>query len=477
MNFFHYLQNKIGPAEFTKWSLRAAALWLLAVYPLLLWFSPGVLPSLIKPAGHLDFYQYYSGAVVVRERIWDSLYATPKWDVYNAPNHFVPAYRTFLFDPAFASRNLAFYPEYNTLEGSDRPPKLKAVFPQGDASPEGPVYSYVYPPPTALLCSPLALVNFDCAANRLWPTAAALFLFFLTFFASQIYRILQGGAASYGEGLVALACLVFSTRGETTIISGNVNPILGGCVACCCYSLLRSRMLAFSCAYIPLIIFKPIGLAWLPLLVLGRKYGRALIYLTAITLILNGIVMAAAGIKVYRDFLSICPLLSIPVGHGLVPTLLRNFGFYPHLLYTILNLAGLGLLYYGYLKNGEKGWALNASRPPIILAAFLAGTLALVCLFNNVSWPAYGSNFLFFPLLGWMLHEGNLATGAWRTTIRAVTLLSFLILVGTGFWYLLFGKATITFFIFDLLFPYEGIIVPLFFLLIALRRLLIAPER
>ncbi len=173
------------------------------------------------------------------------------------------------------------------------------------------------------------------------------------------------------------------------------------------------RLLVFSCAYIVLVLFKGLGLAWLPLLVLVRSNWQALLYLGVITLILNGVVLEVAGIEVYKRFFSILPFISVPVGQGLTPTILHDFGFYPHLLYTFLYLAGLGLLYYGFLRNGEAGWALNGKRSPLITCAFLAGTLALFCLFNNVSHEEYGPSYLFFPLLGWMMQEGNLASCAW----------------------------------------------------------------
>jgi hypothetical protein len=464
MGYFHP-PTKIGPKAFSKYCLWTAAVWLLVLHPALLWFAPQVLPSLMRPGTHVDVYQYYSGAVAVREHIWDSLYSIPKAEVYDQPNHFVPAYRTFLFDPAASARERAFYPEFNVTTSSDFAPKMKQAFPEIND------FSYVYPPPTALLCSPLALVSFESAANHVWPMVALGFLFVLAFFASRIYRELTGGD-SYGEGLVILACLVFSARGQTDLPSGNVNPILSGCVACCCYSLLRTRLPAFSCAYIILVLFKGVGLAWLPLLVLVRTYRRALVYLGIISVVLNGIVLKAAGTGVYQKFFSLLPLISIPVGRGLVQTILHEFGFYPHLLYTVLYLAGLGLLYYGLLKNGDKGAAVNDRRAPLMMCAFLAGTLALFCLFNNVSWPEYGSNFLFFPLLGWIMQEGNLAAGAWRPAIRGGILLSFVILVGEGFWFWIVGKSHISFFQFYILFPYGAIVVPVFFLTVALRRLL-----
>ncbi len=468
MIFLQQLKHKIGPGAFSKACLRFAALWFLVLHPALLWLYPKALPALMKSSPeHFDVYQYYAGAVVVREHLWDSLYPIPKWEVYHAPNPFEPAYRTFLFDPAVAAKNIAFYPEFNTSLGSTWAPKLKQAFP------EAADFSFVYPPPTALLCSPLALFDFNRSAMCVWPTVAVVFLFVLTFFSSQIYRVLQGGVDSYGEGIVTLACLVFAVCGPTDIPLGNVTPVLSGCVACCIYSLMRCRMLAFSCAYIPLVLFKSIGLAWLPLLVINRTYRRVLIYLAAITVILNGIVLLAAGPEFYRTFFSLLPLISIPLGPGIQRLLIVDFGIYPHAIYALLNLALLVLLYCGYLKNGDKGWTLEGSRSPLVLAAFLAGTLSVFCLLNNIVWPEYAPNYVFVPLLGWMLQEGNLATGAERLAIRGGLVILYLVFIGQSFWFHFVDANTVDFYMQRILASFSVDILPAFFLLVAMRRLFV----
>ena len=204
MSLLSPIQEKIPPRLFTRLSLLLAAVVLIIVYPAMICFCPNKLPHLMKLSSHADFYQYYAGAVVVREGIWDSLYPIPKPEIYDQPNRFVPVHQTFLFKPEITSREMDFYPEFNLPISSDCAPKLAAAFPEGVDE-----MHYMYPPPTALLDAPLALFRFDTAANCVFPTISIWFLFVLTFYAARIHRLLRQGD-SYTEGLVILAGLIFS---------------------------------------------------------------------------------------------------------------------------------------------------------------------------------------------------------------------------------------------------------------------------
>jgi hypothetical protein len=460
----------MGPRKFTHICLLLSALWLIIIYPAMNWLCPDKLPRGMRWAQGpvtLDFYQYYAGAVVVRYGIWDSLYPIPKADVYDRPNHFVPRYKTFLFNPLSASRDPAFYPALNLPEASDYPPQFMAFFPQTY------FWRYICPPPAALFLGPLSLVSFDCAAHLVWPTISIWSLFIVSFFASRIHRLLRE-TDSYTEGLIILACIMFSYRGQ--IGGGNITPMLSALLAFSIYALIRKRLFAFSCAWIPLFLFKTIGLTWLPLLLINRAYWRTLIYLSIIALLLNGIVVDLAGFGVYKTFFSLAPKIAVPAGVGIVPSLLHLFGFYPRTLYLIVNLTCLGFLYYGYWEQTIRSLFDPVNDSPLFLVALLAGTMALFCLINFSVWIHYYPNFVFFPFLGWILYEGYMASGYWRYFILGGTGLAFFILAGEwiiqGALFYLFGPGSVGLYRGIVAEPFSIVLIPLFFLIVALRRLL-----
>jgi hypothetical protein len=467
VNFLPLIKSKIAPRQFSRGCLLISALTLIFVYPGMLWFFPNKLPNVMKPSLHIDFYQYYAGGLVVRHGIWDSLYPIPKPDIYDKPNHFVPKYQTFLFDPSTARTNPAYYPELNTPDDSDCAPKLTAYFPEINYH-----FRYIYPPPTALFLWPLSYVGFDTAVDRVWPTICIWSLFALSVFASRIHRLFRQGD-SYTEGLVVLACVIFACRGQTQINVGNVSPILAGLIAFCCHALMRGRRFAFSCAYVPLLLFKTIGLAWLPLFLINRAYWRVLIYLGMITALLNGIVIYLAGLGVYQTFFSLVPKIGIPLGQGIVPGLLNLYGFYPRTLYFVIYLGCVALLYYGYWKNAVSSPRESTDRNgPLFGVALFAGTMALFCILNLTIWLPYCSNYLFFPFLGWILQEGYLASGYWRYFILGGTICSFLVLIGKGIWFFFFGLSSVAWYSNAVLLPSCVFFIPVFFLIISLRRLL-----
>jgi hypothetical protein len=369
-------------------------------------------------------------------------------------------------------RDPAFYPALNLPEASDCAPELVTYLPEIKDN----YWRYIYPPPTALFFWPLSLVSFDCAANLLWPTFCIWSLFALSYFASRIHRYFHQ-TDSYTEGLIILACVMFSYRGRTHIPDGNLTPIISALIAFSSYALMRGRLFAFSCGYIPLLLFKTIGLTWLPLLLIDRAYWRALIYLAIITLLLNGIVVELAGVGIYEQFLSLAPKISVPAGVGIVPSLLHLFGFYPHTLYLIINAAFLVFFYYGYWSNSIRSLSKNpVNDSPLALVALLAGTMALYCLTNFSVWLPYCPLYLFFPFLGWILQEGYLSSGYWRHFILGGTVFAFLVLASEwiikGSLFYLLGARSVDWYHNVVFQPCCILFIPTFFLLIALRRLL-----
>jgi hypothetical protein len=465
-------KNKIGPRQFSHGCLLLSALWLIIIYPGMIWLCPNKLPrEMITNKSHYDFVQYYIGAEVVKHDIWDALYPQPKIDIYANPPHLTPLFKTVLFDSRAINGNPAFYPAVNLPEASDVSPKLIACLPQAAST-----WRFIYPPPSALLLWPLSFTSLDFAGGRLWPMICLWSYFVLSLCASRIHRMLRQ-SPSYTEGLIVLACLLFTYRGRTDLNSGNITPILSALIAFSVYALMQRRLFAFSCSLVPLILFKMLGLTWLPLLILNRTYWRVLLYLALITLFLNGIVIGLAGIGVYEAFFSLSSKIIVPAGFGIVPSLLHLLGFCPQTLYLIIDLVCLGFLYYGYGKRAMGGLFKHpVDGSPLFLVALLAGAMALYCLTNFSVWFTYCPNYLFFPFMGWILYEGCLASGYWRHLILGGTGLAFLVLAGEwvvkGGLFYLFGKASVDWYQNLIFQPSCILFIPAFFLLVALRRLL-----
>jgi hypothetical protein len=471
------MRQRVPPRLFLQLCLLFSALLLLGILPCLVWFNQKRLPPEIRPdTTHRDFVQYYVGALVVRHGIWDALYPEPKFNIYNQPSVFTPIFKTFLFNPKAIHGNLAFYPVVNLPEASDCSPKLTAYLPQAASQ-----YRYIYPPPAALLVWPLSFVSFDCAAYRLWPTISFFSYFFLALFSSRTYRLLHG-AVSYTEGAIVLACTIFTYRGYSDIYCGNITPILSALMAFSSYSFMRGWQLSFCCALIPLILFKTIGLTWLPALLCNRRYWRSLAYLTVLTLLLNGVVLGIAGFGVYKDFFSLLPKILIPAGHGIVAVVIYIFGFYPRTLYSILNTSLLAVMYYGYYKNSRHHMIKSPDGENLpLMGALFAGITGLYCLFNFSIWMAYCPNYLFFPFLGWILYEGFSTSGKWRFFILGGCAVSFAMfitkwMVNGSFFYLLGPGHFIAYFRFVYQ-PFSILLTPLFVIIVAMRRLLCNPSR
>lgn len=467
---------RIGPRPFSLICLACSATWLVIVYPCLVWLAPNRLPKEINPAlesKYVDFNHYYVGGFVVREGMWDSLYPIPKADIYDKPNGFIPVYQTFLFDPATARRNLSLYPSVSDPVASSYSPKLTRLLPEAKN------WRYIEPPPAALFFWPLSFFSFETAARYFWPTLSSLSLFLAAWIASRIHRTLRQ-KASYTEGLIILACTVFSYRGDTGMSTGNNTPLLSALIALSIYALMRNRMGIFSIVFLPLVLFKPVGLMWLPCLLLHRTYWRSIAYLAIGSLLLNAIVIGLAGFSIYEKFFYLAPKIAIPIGMGLVPRLRDLFGYYPSLLYSIIELGFLAVLYYGYWRNSLGVRRDREQKSSLLyLGALLAGTTALFCLFNFVVWLHYSPNYLFFPFLGWILQEGYLAPKSWRYSILGGVGFAFLVMASkwfvNGAIFHLFGPEACSWYFNGFYTFWITILIPAGFLLVALRRLLFCP--
>jgi hypothetical protein len=459
---------------FSRLSLGLAAIIFLGVYPLLILFDQGALPDTMKPnRPPIDFTAYYCGGVVVKTGSWDSLYPIPKASVFSKPPAFTPVLKTSLFTPE--TGNPIYYPMVTCMTVSDCSPKLLKSFPQAD---EG--FRYIYPPPLAILTGPLSLLSFDTAAYRVWPALCLSAYFFTALFSARIYR-LMAGRPSYMEGFIFLACLVATFRGAIDVATGNVSPILSALIALSALLLIQRRLLGFSVSLILLVLFKSIGLNWLPLILLKREYWRTIIYLALLTVLLNAIVIYLGGYVAYSQFALLSPRILVPIGEGVVPSLLHLLGIYPRYLFYLINLLVLGALYYGYCQKSRNASLASPQREDVLLIlAVLAGSMSLFCLTNFSIWRAYSFNYVLLPFLGWLLMEASLSTGKWKTFIWGGISFSFSVvstfwiiqdLISTPFHvtppmeaYTIFYKAVLL------------VLIPLFVMTVATRRLFLIPS-
>jgi len=468
--FFAWFQRKISPQAFTRVALILSGVWFLGVYPVLNYFAPRFLPGSLRVFS-CDFGQYYAGATVAKNGIWDALYPIVRPGVYDNPPVFRPVYKTFLFDERKIDGRMGFYPTIAEGVGGEFSPKLLAYCPELAGS-----FHFICPPPLPLLLWPLAYFDYDTLENHLWPILSMAALFGLSYFSSRIHRLLRG-RASYTEGLIMAALVSFSLFGPLAVSNGNVTPILGCLVAFVAYGWMRGWQIGVGAAMIPLLLFKALGLNWCPLLLLRLIRWKTLLTMVFFTALLNGCLLFWVGTGVYRQyFLEILPKLTAPVGQGMVSEVFRLFGFFPSKVYFLLSLALCLLLYFGYWKGPRA--KSNGERRAVI-AATLAGAMAVFCLLNVSVQRAYFFVFLYFPFLGWMSWEARQAVGRWHRVIATGMMVFFVIIpfnwcIARALFYLC-GPKSMEFY-HGCISPLSvGVLLPLFFLVVAFRRLFFAP--
>jgi hypothetical protein len=377
----------------------------------------GVLP--------IDFCQYYAGGIVVRDGLWQALYPIPKPGFYDGTPDFHPLWESRWFRKEKMRGTACYYPAINIQSAATLSPELLERCPElrGDGC------YYAYPPPLALLLRPLASFSFEVAAHAVWPYLSMAALWGMGICAASIHRLLKG-RPGYTEGAILLTVAIYSISGYPQIQVGNVTPILGFGISLVAWAWLREKQILAGTAMIPLILFKGIGVTWCPLLLLGRIQWKTLLTLTFWTLLLNGVVIAMGGIGVYHTyFREVLPHLTVPAGTGLASMIFRDFGVFNVALYQGMSLGLCGLLYYGYWRSSRGGAGLLQRQAAA--AAAMAGCMAVYLLLNFSIWGTYYPNYLFFPFLGWLLWERQLAAGAWRAVVT-VGIVGFFLAILTG---------------------------------------------
>ncbi|GEM_PF-2554604 len=415
------LKGRIPPLKFVRIMVAVCGAWMVVTYPLLHWFYKEKLPPSWQMQGG-DFGQYYIGALAAHHHLWNSLYPTPNDDVYNAAPVFKPLIASRLFDSS-PTANLNrkghwnFYPGIALPSSSQVAPEILALSPnlQGECH-------YIYPPPLAILLSPLAFFNYP-TATRIWLLLMSSSLFGIGYFSSRICRLLFQ-RPTYTEGVAALLPaipMLLGSKISTTLEIGNISPFLGFLIALTSYAWLRKRETVIAFSTIPLIVFKGIGLSWCPLFLLKPIKWKTLIVMGVLTILLNGAVLYQAGTAPYHTFFTeILPKANIPSGISLPALFFNLFGVDAAKFFSLVNWTLIGCIYWGYWKNSRI-----ANSQSSIIVASIAGIMAVFCLCNRVVWPHhYFTCYLMLPFLGWILWEGSQASGKWQKAIYGMLLLS-----------------------------------------------------
>lgn len=372
--------------------------------------------------GSVDFSQYYSGALVARYGLWDSLYPIGDTNVFEKEPLFVPLIESPFYQASESKRGIwNFYPQISSPESSAVAPQLLELC---EELQEG--YRYAYPPPLALLLKPLALVNY-IHASIIWFTLMCFSYFGIAFYASRIFRALQGHI-TYTEGLVAVLPIIptlLSSTMSTSFAIGNVSPFLGFLITWVTYSWYRNRQISIGLGMIPLLLFKGIGVSWCLLLVIRPIRITTLVTLFSVTLVLNIIVIHLAGLTPYQIFFTdILPKANLSRGVGLQGLFMTFLGVDTKSWVMLLNVVLLSILYVGYWRGMQSS---NIKSKGIIIIATLAGTMATFCICNSIVWPHhYFCNYLQLPFAGWILWEANQARGILKNLIRIMFILSML---------------------------------------------------
>lgn len=368
-----------------------------------------------------DFWQYYTGSLVVWNHCWESLYPKPNPEIYDKAPDFKPVVNIKPFkisNPEALKGRWAFYKQICFPEASEVSPRLVALCPQLEQT-----YRYMYPPPTALLLSPLGFWEAGKAVE-VWFFVLCWSLFGISFFSAGIAKHLWG-ESSYVVGSVALLPVIATLMGSEMTVGieyGNVTPLLGCLVAAGAYAWLKDREAAISFAIIPLVLFKGLAISWCPLLLFKPVKWKSILGLAMLTVILNGIVLWLGGMEVYRTFLGdILPKASIPVGMSLQRMILQFFGINASPFFAVVNLLLLGLLYFGFYKASS---AAGLKQKSLVITATLAGTIAVFCLCNPVLFPHYISIYLLYPFAGWVLWEKSQTKGIWGALLLFIMALS-----------------------------------------------------
>jgi hypothetical protein len=408
---------------FSKICVGIAALWFLLLYPSLNLFFWDHLPQKMRSTHEsCDFSQYYSGAMVARYGLWDCLYPVASPEIYGKEPKFKPLIHTPLFQESDSRKgNWNFYPQINLPKCSSIAPRLSELCDQLQGG-----FHYAYPPPLALLLEPLAFLNYERASDA-WFTLMCFSYFGMGFYASRIFRSLQGGGTKL-EGFIAMLPMIptfLSSTMSCTFEIGNVSPLLGFLITLFAYSWIQNRQILLGIGMIPLLLFKGIGLTWCPLFFMRPVKFKTLLTLSLLTLLLNLSFILMAGVGPYQVFFTeIVPKANLSLGVGLQGLILTLLGVDPKRWIMALNILLLALLYLGYWRGTVRSGGKIGAVIPI---ATLAGTMAIFCICNPIVWPHhYFVNYLQLPFAGWILWEANRAQGLWKNTIWIIFSLSVL---------------------------------------------------
>lgn len=174
---------------------------------LLVWMLGVVLPYVLSAHEHVDFPQLYMAGTIAVEGQWDALYATPLPDAE--------------LNPAYPTASTA-HPEYLRLA------EERGVPPES--------LRYIYPPPAALLCWPLGLVDYATAVIGA-AILSCLTIWLVGIQAGLVYRHFAGRPSRVELVLGVLACICPAMINGTRAL--NIAMVSAALIGLAVLSLLR----------------------------------------------------------------------------------------------------------------------------------------------------------------------------------------------------------------------------------------------
>ncbi|MEM9883310.1 MAG: glycosyltransferase family 87 protein [Planctomycetota bacterium] len=366
-----------------------------------------VLPYALRNDAHVDFPQLYMAGAVAAEGRWEAVYPEPL---------------------AGATHNAA-YPEASV------PHAVYEAIARRRGVPEGSL-RFIYPPPVAILCWPLAWLSYPAAVVG-FAALSAVAVWVVGLQAGWVHRAVVG-RPRWVEGPLTL-----SVCGAPMMVNGmrslNISMLLGVLVGGAVLGLLRKREVTGAVMLTLGGVFKA-STAPLALVYLAAGRWKALAMAVGWTVLIVGGSLAVMGRGPFAAFfVDVAPTLAWGAADAANQSLLGllarvtgdaeaaagiNAWVRPWGLVAVV-LVGLGVGRLAWLDRQRRVHRRLRARG---LAAGAFAALMLWMLLSPLNWPHY--QLLLAPLWGWLWWE---VARAWRGRRR--TLAGAIVLAWVSLWF------------------------------------------
>lgn len=326
----------------------------------------------VTPVGFEDYSVYYLGGTMVLQGAWHDLYPVP---LPGAASH-----------PGWPAGSIM------------KPAYQQAAARMGQHEP----YRYVYPPPSAVLISPLSALRPE-AALRLWWALSAVACWASALYAAAIYRRLTGRRDLMWTLL--LFGITWCPLTWATVRVGNTSAITGALVSVVLYGWCTGNRVSSALALYGAAALKFVTLPLTLIPVLLRRTTDVIVSALVAGALTAG-VMALSGIDPWLEYLRLFSSLNRSNGwvinvslRGLIEKLFPAPGQPALLTLQIITWLALGVIAFGLHRCA---WRRNDPRPVLAAASAL---LAWLLVFGPTTQNHY---FVYlYPLWGYYLAESR----------------------------------------------------------------------